>query len=69
MKNVIDRVREYSKNNPYGFTLSIETMKPLKFGICAAYAETKNCFSKQGLEKAKEFNKKIEQQQIFDRTN
>ena len=52
MKSLIDRVWEYSQNNPYGFTLNIETFKPVKFGICVAYFETQNCFGKQGLEKA-----------------
>ncbi|MFV0565768.1 MAG: hypothetical protein ACK5NB_08050 [Flavobacteriaceae bacterium] len=50
MKQLIDRVWEYSKNNPYGFTLNVETLKPIKFGICVAYLETQNCFGKQGLE-------------------
>jgi len=52
METLTDRVWEYSKNNPDGFTLNIETMKPVKFGICAAYLETQNCFGKDGLEKA-----------------
>ena len=50
MKHLIDRVWEYSKNNPDGFTLNIETMKPIKFGICVAYLDTQNSFDKQGLE-------------------
>ena len=50
MKQIIERVWEYSKKNPHGFTLNIETFKPIKFGICVAYLETQNSFGKQGLE-------------------
>ena len=52
MKQIIDRVLEYSKNNPNGFTLNIETFKPIKFGICVAFLETQNCFGTAGLELA-----------------
>ena len=52
METLTERVWEYSKNNPDGFTLNIETMRPVKFGICVAYLETQNCFGKDGLEKA-----------------
>lgn len=52
MKNLIDRVWEYSKNNPYGFTLNIETFKEVKFGICVAYLATQDSHNKAGLEKA-----------------
>ncbi|WP_424493873.1 hypothetical protein [Salinimicrobium sp. GXAS 041] len=50
MENLIDRVWEYSKNNPDGFTLNIETMKAVKFGIVVAYYETQNSFGKEALE-------------------
>lgn len=50
MKHLVDRVMEYSKNNPYGFTLNIETLEQVKFGICVAYFETQDSFGKQGLE-------------------
>ena len=52
MKQAIKRVWEYSQNNSHGFTLNIETFKPIKFGICVAYLETQNCFGRQGLEQA-----------------
>ena len=52
MKDLFDRVWEYSLNNPHGFTLNIETLKPIKFGICVAYLETQNQFGKSGLETA-----------------
>lgn len=51
MENTIDRVWEYSKNNPFGFTINIETFRPVKFGYAAAYLETQNCFGKEGLRK------------------
>ncbi|SZD72030.1 Uncharacterised protein [Candidatus Ornithobacterium hominis] len=50
MKHLIERVWEHSINNPYGFTLNIETFRPIKFGICVAYIDTQNCFGKHGLE-------------------
>lgn len=50
MKNLIDRVWEYSQNNPEGFTLNIETFKAVKFGIVVAYYETQNSFGKEALE-------------------
>lgn len=49
---LIEKVWEHSKNNPDGFTLDLETMKPVKFGISVAYLETQNSFDKPGLEKA-----------------
>jgi hypothetical protein len=50
MDNLISRVWEYAQNNPDGFTLNIETMKPVKFGIIAAHKATQNSFGKQSLE-------------------
>ena len=54
MKHLLDRVWEYSQNNPYGFTLNVETMAPVKFGICVAHLETQNSFGKDGLKRALE---------------
>lgn len=51
MKHLIERVWEYSKNNPDGFTLNIETFKPVKFGIAVAFFETQDSFNIKGLEK------------------
>ena len=51
MKNLIDRVWEYSLNNPQGFTLDLETFESVKFGICVAYKETQNSHDKESLEK------------------
>lgn len=51
MKKIIERVWEYSKNNPFGFTINIETMKPIEFGICVSYLETQNSFGKESLQK------------------
>ena len=49
MKQLIDGVWEYSLINPDGFTLNIETMKPVKYGISVAYQETQNSFGKESL--------------------
>lgn len=51
MKQLIERVWEYSLNNPEGFTLNLETFKPVKFGIAVAHSETQNSFDKDSLEK------------------
>jgi hypothetical protein len=50
MNDLIVRVWEYSLNNPDGFTINIETMKPLKFGLIVAYKETQNHFGKEQLQ-------------------
>lgn len=50
MKHLIERVWEYSQNNPNGFTLNIKTLKPIKFGIIVAFKETQNSFGKESLE-------------------
>jgi len=49
MENLTDSVWEYAQNNPYGFTLNIETMKPVRFGIVVAYKATQNSFGKENL--------------------
>ena len=50
MTELIDRVWEYSQNNPEGFTLNIETFKAVRFGIVVAYYETQDSFGKEALE-------------------
>ncbi|MBW2961256.1 hypothetical protein [Mesonia aestuariivivens] len=50
MEKLIDRVWEYSLNNPEGFTLNLETMRAVKFGIIVAYYETQDSFGKEALE-------------------
>jgi hypothetical protein len=50
MKHLIYRVWDYSLNNPQGFTLDVESFKPIKKGIAVAYLETQNCHSKRSLE-------------------
>jgi len=47
-----DRVWEHSLKNPYGFTLDVETLKPVRFGFAVAFAETQDCHGREGLEKA-----------------
>jgi len=52
MTNLTARVWEHSKNNPYGFTLDLETLKPVPYGFSVAFAETQDCHGIEGLEKA-----------------
>ena len=49
MIQLIDGVWEYSLINPNGFTLNVETMKPVKYGISVAYKETQDSFGKESL--------------------
>lgn len=49
MRHLIDRVWEYSQNNPDGFTLNLETFRPVKFGLSVAYFETQNSHDKESL--------------------
>ncbi|QOR73712.1 hypothetical protein IMZ16_09390 [Cruoricaptor ignavus] len=51
MEDLIERVWEHSQNNPEGFTLNLETLRPVKFGISVAYFETQNSHDKESLEK------------------
>lgn len=51
MDKLIDRVWEYSINNPDGFTLNLESFKEIKFGIAVAFKETQNSFGKESLQK------------------
>lgn len=50
MKQLIERVWEHSQNNPDGFTLNLETFRPVKFGISVAYLETQDSHDKESLE-------------------
>lgn len=50
MKNLIQRVWEYSQKNPEGFTFNLETESEVKFGIVVAYKETQDHFGKESLE-------------------
>jgi len=51
MTNLVERVLEYSKKNPYGFTLNIETLESVKFGFSVAFKETQDSFGAESLEK------------------
>lgn len=46
----INKVCKILQKNPEGFTLNIETFKPVKKGIAVAYQETQDSFGKDGLE-------------------
>jgi len=51
MKNLIERIMDYSLKNPYGFTINIETFRPVRIGFSVAFLETQNSFEKHNLEK------------------
>ena len=63
MTKLIDRVWEYSQNNPDGFTLNLETFRPVKFGISVAYLETQDSHDKESLDKV--INHSFENQKII----
>ena len=46
---LVDKVWEYSKKNPDGFTIEIQTFTPLTKGFAVSYKETQNSFEKDGL--------------------
>lgn len=48
---LVEKIWKHAENNPHGFTLDLEAMEPVKFGISVAYLETQDSFDKQGLEK------------------
>ena len=48
---LVNRVWEYSKINPSGFTLDIKTFKAVNKGIAVSYKETQNSFGREGLVK------------------
>lgn len=49
---LVNKVWEYSKTNPDGFTLNIQTFKPVSRGLAVSYKETQNSFEKEWLKKA-----------------
>jgi len=51
MEQLIERVWEYSQKNPDGFTLNLETLRPVKFGISVAYLETQDSHGIESLER------------------
>lgn len=51
MRKLIERVWIHSLNNPQGFTIDIESFKPVTKGIAVAYLETQNSHSKESLQK------------------
>lgn len=48
---LIERVWDYSQNNPEGFTISLDTMQTPSTGYCVAYEETQNSHGKESLER------------------
>lgn len=51
MKELFFAVAAIAAQNPHGFTISLETLEPVKNGYCIALAETQNSFGAVGLEK------------------
>ena len=51
MERLIERVWEHSKNSPYGFTLDLESLREVRFGIVVAFKETQGSFGRQSLMK------------------
>lgn len=45
------KIMEIAFGNPAGFTISLEGYKPVKSGICVAYAATQNSHSAESLAK------------------
>lgn len=50
MDALLERVWEYSQNNPDGFTITLD-MLPATSGYSVAVAETQNSFGKEGLKR------------------
>ena len=48
---IADRVWEFSQSHPQGFTLEIHSMTEPTEGVCASYAATQNCHSRENLDR------------------
>lgn len=57
MKKFLERVWEYSLENPQGFTLDLDLNSP-QVGFCIGRKETQNNFGKDGLRTVIEFAKR-----------
>ena len=51
MKNLKTEIEKSAKQNPYGFTVDLTTLKKVKKGFVSAYKETQDSFGSDGLEK------------------
>jgi hypothetical protein len=58
MKQLIERVWIYSLNNPHGFTIDLESFKPITKGISVGYLHTQNSHSKESIKKVIEHARK-----------
>lgn len=54
MKDLVTRVWEHAQQNPDGFTLNLETLKPVRLGIAVSYEETQDSFGLNDLPKVVE---------------
>lgn len=50
--NLLDCVKGFAEKNPYGFTLCLETMTLVRFGVSVAYKETQDSHTDEKLSKA-----------------
>lgn len=48
----MDCVKGFAEKNPYGFTLCLETMTLVRFGVSVAYKETQDSHTDEDLSKA-----------------
>lgn len=51
MKNLKQAIERIAKQNPYGFTVELETLRPVTEGISVSYQETQDSFGSEGLDK------------------
>lgn len=58
MKTTLQTIKEIANKNPDGFTVNLETFKPVTRGISVAYLETQDCFGDCGLAKVIEHAQK-----------
>jgi hypothetical protein len=51
MEDLIKRIKQIAKENPEGFTISLQTFEHIKSGWVVALKETQNSFGDEGLKK------------------
>lgn len=51
MDNLFERLKEFARDNPNGFTVYIKNLSRVKSGYAVALIETQNCFGDEGLAK------------------
>jgi hypothetical protein len=51
MEELIKKLKQIASENPNGFTVYLQDLKPVKKGWSVALKETQNCFGDEGLKK------------------